>query len=99
MHPWSSGMIRNFEGSPLLSRGAGMIRRLAERTWAASRKESRIARTAVLQAMVALIASAPFDPDGNCCVPPLIQRFSMGFVWNCCTGRGVYLAYRGAALA
>jgi DNA polymerase-4 len=54
-----------FERDLLLSETEPMIRRLAEHTWAASRKESRIARTVVLK-----LKTSDFKILTRSCTPP-----------------------------
>jgi DNA polymerase IV len=60
-----------FEQDVLLSETEPMIRRLAEKTWTASRKESRIARTAVLKLKTAEFhaltrSQTPASPPASC---------------------------------
>ena len=60
-----------FEQDVLLAETEPMIRRLAEKTWEASRKESRIARTVVLklktaQFQVLTRSETPFSPPASC---------------------------------
>jgi DNA polymerase-4 len=60
-----------FEEDVLLADTEPMIRRLAEKTWAASRKESRIARTAVLklkttQFHILTRSQTPASPPASC---------------------------------
>jgi DNA polymerase-4 len=60
-----------FEQDVLLAETEPMIRRLAEKTWGASRKESRIARTVVLklktaQFQVLTRSQTPLSPPGSC---------------------------------
>ncbi len=60
-----------FEQDVLLAETEPMIRRLAEKTWAASRKESRIARTVVLKLKTAQFhvltrSQTPASPPASC---------------------------------
>ncbi len=60
-----------FEQDVLLAETEPMIRRLAEKTWEASRKESRIARTVVLklktaQFQVLTRSQTPLSPPASC---------------------------------
>ena len=60
-----------FEQDVLLAETEPMIRRLAEKTWAASRKESRIARTVVLKLKTAEFhvltrSQTPPAPPASC---------------------------------
>jgi len=60
-----------FEQDVLLAETEPMIRRLAEKTWEASRKESRIARTVVLKLKTAEFrvltrSQTPFSPPASC---------------------------------
>src|SRR6266567_2997625 len=60
-----------FEQDVLLAETEPMIRHLAEKTWEASRKESRIARTVVLklktaQFQVLTRSETPFSPPASC---------------------------------
>jgi DNA polymerase-4 len=60
-----------FEQDVWLFETEPMIRRLAEKTWAASRKESRIARTVVLKLKTAEFqvltrSQTPFSPPASC---------------------------------
>lgn len=60
-----------FEQDVLLAETEPMIRRLAEKTWEASRKESRIARTVVLklktaQFQVLTRSRTPLSPPASC---------------------------------
>ncbi|HEV2398532.1 MAG TPA: DNA polymerase IV, partial [Candidatus Sulfotelmatobacter sp.] len=60
-----------FEEDVLLADTEPMIRRLAEKTWAASRKESRIARTVVLKLKTAEFqvltrSQTPSSPPASC---------------------------------
>jgi DNA polymerase IV len=60
-----------FEEDVLLAETEPMIRRLAERTWAASRKESRVARTVVLKLKTAEFqvltrSQTPSSPPASC---------------------------------
>ena len=60
-----------FEQDVLLAETEPMIRRLAEKTWAASRKESRIARTVVLKLKTAEFhvltrSQTPASPPVSC---------------------------------
>jgi DNA polymerase-4 len=60
-----------FERDVLLADTEPMIRRLAEKTWTASRKESRIARTVVLKLKTAEFqvltrSQTPASPRGSC---------------------------------
>ena len=66
-----------FEQDVLLAETEPMIRRLAEKTWEASRKESRIARTVVLklktaQFQVLTRSQTPFSPPTSCEEPTKI---------------------------
>ncbi len=60
-----------FESDVLLEETEPMIRRLAERTWCASRKESRIGRTVVLKLKtsdfnILTRSSTPSVPPSSC---------------------------------
>jgi DNA polymerase IV len=60
-----------FEEDVLLAQTEPMIRRLAEHTWAASRKESRIARTVVLKLKTSAFkiltrSHTPYSPPASC---------------------------------
>jgi DNA polymerase-4 len=60
-----------FEQDVLLSQMEPMIRRLAEKTWEAARKESRVARTVVLklktsQFKILTRSSTPSTPPSSC---------------------------------
>jgi DNA polymerase-4 len=60
-----------FERDLLLAETEPMIRRLAEKTWEASRRESRIARTVVLKLKTAEFqvltrSGTPFSPPASC---------------------------------
>src|SRR5437879_8046221 len=60
-----------FEQDVLLAGTEPMIRRLAEHTWAASRKESRIARTVVLKLKTSEFriltrSQTPSSPPSSC---------------------------------
>ena len=60
-----------FEQDVLLAETEPMIRRLAEKVWAASRKESRVARTVVLKLKtsdfkILTRSCTPFSPPASC---------------------------------